>query len=50
MEDMKNKKFDPENKINSLMIDWKIWSDRYFPIEEKLQNWENESTWVLLKP
>jgi len=29
------------------MLEWKKWSDRFFPIEEKFDNWERELIWVL---
>lgn len=27
--------------------DWKRWADRYFPVEEKINNWEDDLRWVL---
>ena len=31
----------------SVNADWKRWAEKYFPVEEKLQNWEVELLWVL---
>ena len=27
--------------------DWKRWADKYFPVEEKIDNWEKDMLWVL---
>tara|TARA_B100000287_G_C20082023_1_gene562745 strand:- start:4 stop:156 length:153 start_codon:yes stop_codon:yes gene_type:complete len=50
MENLNKKNFDPDGKVNSSMMEWKIWSDKYFPAEEKINNWNDDDTWVLFKP
>ena len=39
--------FDSNKKINSPLIEWKKWADKYFPVEEKIHNWEKDTQWVL---
>ena len=36
-----------KNFQESVNADWKKWAEKYFPVEEKLKNWEVELMWVL---
>ena len=49
MENVNKKKFNSNQKENEdfHMLDWKKWADKYFPVEEKIHNWEPKSRWVL---
>jgi len=48
--DAKHKFYENDGSIKMSMAEWKNWSDRYFPIEEKFDNWERELIWVLKRP
>lgn len=45
---MENKdKMQNEQFEEYVLRDWERWANRYFPVEEKLRNWEIHLAWVL---
>ena len=47
MADMKKKKKYYVSDEERIMMDWKSWADKYFPVESKLYNWKENERWVL---
>ena len=47
MVDMKKKKKYYVSNEERIMMDWKSWADKYFPVESKLYNWKENERWVL---
>ena len=36
-----------KNPQDYVLNDWERWANKYFPVEEKINNWEKHLIWVL---